>query len=192
MRAYSILLTGLTFFVFFEITAQPSFTASSQSVNTTGTNATVRREQKVVVITGVRFAYPLVQKWIDDYNTVNPDVQIIIESRGTSDPSAYDILIEAYEPEAAQNKVRQYTYLARYAILPVANSGSEFAKIYSQKGLHQELIKQLFFHDIFSDKKEQTNIKVPYTIYLLPFQNTLAISKKISREKQLPVPMNIS
>ena len=28
----------------------------------------IKKNQKYVVITGVRFAYPLVQKWIDDYN----------------------------------------------------------------------------------------------------------------------------
>src|SRR6187455_1724823 len=51
----------------------------------------IKKNQKYVVITGVRFAYPLVQKWIDDYNKENPDVQIIIESRGSADPAKYDI-----------------------------------------------------------------------------------------------------
>src|SRR5690349_303278 len=59
-----------------------------------------RQQNKIVAITGVRFAYPLVQKWIDDYAKINPEVQVIIESRGTTDPAKYDILIEAYEPDA--------------------------------------------------------------------------------------------
>src|SRR5690606_37651327 len=50
--------------------------------------------QKVVVITGARFTYDLVEKWIDEYNKVNPQVQIIVESRGTADPLNYDILAE--------------------------------------------------------------------------------------------------
>lgn len=124
-----------------------------------------RRQNKVVAITGVRFAYPLVQKWIDEYNQTNPEVQIIIESRGTNDPAQYDILIEAYEPDAEVKKNRDYIYIGRYAILPVANSHSAFSKVYSNKGLNQELIKQLFFHDIFADKKADENIKVPFTIY---------------------------
>lgn len=64
-----------------------------------------------------------------------------------------------------KKKSRDYVYMARYAILPVANSHSEFSKVYSAKGLNQDLIKQLFFHDIFSDKKEQSIIKAPYTVY---------------------------
>ena len=30
--------------------------------------------QKVIVVTGARFSYKLVEKWIDDYNKVNPNV----------------------------------------------------------------------------------------------------------------------
>jgi phosphate transport system substrate-binding protein len=127
--------------------------------------AAARRENKVVAITGVRFAYPLVQKWIDDYNKTNPDVQIIIESRGTSDPAQYDILIEAYEPDAEIKKKRDYVYIGRYAIIPVANSLSAFSKVYAKKGLNEDLIKQLFFHDIFSDKNKQEEIKSPFTVY---------------------------
>ncbi|HEY3430273.1 MAG TPA: hypothetical protein VGK39_06320 [Cyclobacteriaceae bacterium] len=123
------------------------------------------KQEKIITITGVRFAYPLVQKWIDDYNKTNPEVQIIIESRGTGDPTKYDILIEAYEPEADKKVTRDYCYVGRYAVLPVANSRSAFAKEYASKGLSQNLIKQLFFHNIFADKNDQAVIKAPYTVY---------------------------
>lgn len=124
-----------------------------------------KRSQQIVRITGVRFAYPLVQRWIDGFNKEYPDIQVIIESRGSSDPSQYDILIEAYEHTDEVKNDREYLYIARYAILPVANSSSEFAKTYSDKGLNKELIVQLFFHDIYADKENQKEIKVPYTIY---------------------------
>lgn len=119
---------------------------------------------KVVLITGARFAYPLLQKWIDDYSTVNPDVQILIESRGTVDPSKYDILIEAYEHSDEIKRNREYIYIARYAIVPVANSYSDFAKTYGDKGLTKEIIRQLFFHDIYADIETLT-IKDTYTVY---------------------------
>ena len=135
-----------------------SLTAYAQS-------STVPKPEKIVTITGVRFAYPLIQKWIDDYNKSNPDVQIVIESRGTGDPSKYDILVEAYEPEADKKNTRDYFYVARYAVLPVANSHSTFSATYAAKGVSRELIKQLFFHDIFSSKGDQLVIKEPYTVY---------------------------
>jgi phosphate transport system substrate-binding protein len=122
-------------------------------------------KKQVVIITGVRFSYPLVQRWIDDYNRINPDVQVIIESRGSNDPKQYDILVEAYEQSEEIQKNRAYAYVARYAVLPVANSQSEFAKKYVEKGLNEELIKQLFFNDLFADADKVQKIKEPYTVY---------------------------
>lgn len=129
-----------------------------------GAGASENKKRKVVVVTGVRFAYPLVQKWIDDYNESQPDVQIIIESRGSADPQS-DILVEAYEPDEETKKSREYLYVARYAVLPVANSQSAFAKTYSDKGLTRGLISQLYFHDLYADQGKQIKIKEPFTIY---------------------------
>ncbi len=129
--------------------------------NTTG----AEKQTKVVIVTGTRFCYPLVQKWIDDYSKVNAAVQIIIESRGSSDPAHYDVLIEVYDQDEQIRKNREYLNIARYAILPVANSKSAFAKHYADRGINVDLIKQLFFHDLYADKKKEQDIKVPYTIY---------------------------
>lgn len=137
-----------------------SFSSRAQS-----TASAEGQKQKVVIITGVRFAYPLVQKWIDDYNTIDPSVQLVIEARGSADPSKYDILIEAYDPADEVRKSREYVYIARYAVLPVANGISQFAKTYSDKGLNEELIKQLFFHNVFADKDKEQTVKAPYTAY---------------------------
>ena len=139
--------------------AQNNPEATDNTVTTQG-----NKLNKVVVITGARFCYPLVQKWIDDYYKVNPNIQIIIESRGSSDPAQYDILVEVHDHAEEIKKNREYVFLARYAVLPVANSKSTFAKVYAEKGLTQELINQLFFHDLYADKKEQ-EVKAPYTIY---------------------------
>ena len=125
----------------------------------------VHPAQKVVVVTGARFSYKLVQKWIDDYYKVNPDVQIIVESRGSADPAKFDVLAEVYEPESEVKKNREYINVGRYAILPVATSNSSFAKFYGNKGLTTEIISQIFFHDIFADKEKEKEVKAPYTVY---------------------------
>jgi len=164
----SSFLFASIFLVAFTARAQDGLTASYTSVGTKSSlNATPvdRRQNSVVAITGVRFAYPLVQQWIEEYNKIHSDVQIIIESRGTNDPTKYDILIEAYETNLETKKSREYVYVARYAILLIANSHSAFAKVYSAKGLNRALIRQLFFHDIFSDKNENVSVKEAYTVY---------------------------
>lgn len=130
------------------------FTASAQEPS-----------KKKLVITGVRFAYPLVQQWIDEYKKVAPGIDIVIESRTTTDPTRYDLLIEAYEQEESVKLTREYLYIARYALVPIANSQSSFAKNYGDRGLDKELIKQIYFHDLYADKKKAQEIKAPYTVY---------------------------
>ncbi len=122
-------------------------------------------DQKVVIVTGVRFSYQIVEKWIDEYNKVHPDVQIVVEARGSSDPLKYDILAEVYEQDESIKKGRDYVYVGRYAILPVATATSSFASIYGTKGLDAEAINLVFFHDIFSDQEKQKSIKAPFTNY---------------------------
>ena len=118
-----------------------------------------------VVITGVRFAYPLVEKWIKDYKTINPSVQVSIDPRSTVDPTNYDLLIEAYEPNQNIKDSREFFYFGKYALLPAANSTSEFAKNYCNKGLTEKQIKEIFFQDVFADKKNQEKINYPLTVY---------------------------
>jgi ABC-type phosphate transport system substrate-binding protein len=158
------------FFAIFLSTAvnvwsQQELTASTTQSPVVATKTTAKPNQQVVRITGVRFAYPLVQKWIDEFNKEYPDVQVIIESRSSSDPKEYDILVESYEQSEEIKEQREYVYIARYAVLPVANSKSEFAKVYSDKGLDKDLITQIFFHDIYADTEEQKDIKAPFTVY---------------------------
>jgi len=121
--------------------------------------------QKVVIVTGVRFSYKLVQKWIDEYNKINPEIQIVIESRGSSDPGNYDVLAEVYEHHESLKQTREYIYVGRYAVLPVAVFGSEFASVYEKKGLTKKIIQQVYFHNLFADNDEKGNIKAPFTVY---------------------------
>lgn len=121
--------------------------------------------EKKVVVTGVRFSYPLLEKWIEAYKVANPNVNVVIETRTTTDPAKYDLLIEAYEPEPQIKEGREYLYLGRYALLPVANANSVFAAEFKEKGLTSDLIKQIYFNDIYADKKKQKEIESPFTIY---------------------------
>jgi phosphate transport system substrate-binding protein len=116
-----------------------------------------------VVITGVRFAYPLVEKWIKDYTALNPRSQIVIETRTITDPQKYDLLIEAYEQEKEVKDTREYISVARYALLPVANSKSAFAKEYKEKGLTEKTYKKIYFHDIYAEKDK--TLPLDYTVY---------------------------
>ena len=127
--------------------------------------AVAQPAEKKVVVTGVRFSYPLLEKWIEAYKIANPNSNVVIETRTTTDPAKYDLLIEAYEPDAQTKNAREYLYLGRYALLPVANANSAFASEFGEKGLTSELIKQIYFNDIYADKKKQKEVNSPFTIY---------------------------
>ncbi len=120
---------------------------------------------KLVIVTGARFSYELIEKWIEEYSRVKPDVQIIIESRGSADPLRFDILAEVYEHPREVRVLRNYLYIGRYAVLPVANSSSSFAKEYAQKGVNQSVLKTIFFHDIFAGENKRQTIEYPFTTY---------------------------
>jgi phosphate transport system substrate-binding protein len=164
-KTIAVLTLSLTVFTASAQTDQLIARAQSEVLAKGSSNASKTTGQKVVVITGARFCYKLVQKWIDDYNKVNPNIQIIIEARGSADPAKFDILAEVYEHEDQVKKGREYINVGRYAILPVATASSSFARFYTDKGLTGELIKQVYFHDLFADKEKEQKIKAPFTVY---------------------------
>lgn len=155
---------ALTVFSTLILTIYAASAQSSASLGMEAPELSTPSKRKVVIVTGTRFAYPLVQHWIDAYQAVTPDVQIVIEARGSADPAA-DILIEAYEQPEEVKKNREYVYVARYVILPVANAQSAFAKTFTEKGLTRARINQLYFHDLFADAEAEQKIKEPFTIY---------------------------
>jgi len=121
------------------------------------------QSQKEVIITGARFTYPIVEKWIADYEKINPHVKVKIAPRTTTDPSQYDLLIEAYvlTPETQQR--REQLHIARYALLPVANEKSPAARALGTRGADKNELTQLFFHDLFAKKEKE--LAFPYVIY---------------------------
>jgi phosphate transport system substrate-binding protein len=160
------LISALLLSVSFSLSAQNSEPlAPAETTSPIAALNSNQPAQKVIVVTGARFSYKLVEKWIDDYNKINPNVQIIVESRGTADPLKYDILAEVYQQDEEIKKSREYVNVGRYAILPVATASSSFAKIYADKGLNTELINQIFFHDIFADQEKQKPVKATFTVY---------------------------
>ena len=129
------------------------------------TKEEVRTGQKIVIVTGARFSYKLVQKWIDEYYKIDAETQIIIESRGSQDPAKYDVLAEVYPLDTQPAADRNYVNVGRYAVLPVANAKSEFGNVFAKKGVTADIVKQVYFHNLFADKDEQREIKAPYTVY---------------------------
>lgn len=75
-----------------------------------------------IVITGTRFTYPLVEKWIWEFKQEHPEIAIKIVSKGTKAADSANFFINAHTLSVDEKKNRESVAIARYALLPVANS----------------------------------------------------------------------
>lgn len=126
-----------------------------------------------IIVTGSRFTYPLLEKWIAEYKKVNPTATIKINPRGGPDADSANLIINAHE--LSEKEIRpgyKVIDVNRYVLLTVANSKSDFAKQYAQTGIRDKDLKKLFFEkwDPFESadekdkkKKEKAHTTTLYT-----------------------------
>jgi phosphate transport system substrate-binding protein len=143
--------------LFFGISIVLAFSAvSAQETVNTGTG-------KVLTVSGTRFTYPLVRQWISDFTRQNPAVQIRLVQPGDSAAAHADVRISAAPlPPARQRAGVEYVSVARYALLPVANSRSVYAQ---GKPLRVEELRKLYFDDGSGKAKEQAEADGSAVVY---------------------------
>jgi ABC-type phosphate transport system substrate-binding protein len=123
--------------------------------------------QEKIVITGARFTYPLFEKWINGYRESHPQTEVSILPRGGSQSEnlANAVIYGQLPAEKDRKPDFEYVLLTHYAVIPVANANSEFAKVYSSKGLDEKILKKVFFEDVFAENDKKSTIEFPYTVY---------------------------
>jgi len=119
-----------------------------------------------IVISGTKFTYPLIEKWIAEYAKVNPNVNIKLTAKTNSD-QAVDLNIIAHQP--AQNELQsnqEIVYTGRYALLPVTNNNNPILAAVSKKGLNKKELDKLFFEVVDYESDEPApKSKFRATIY---------------------------
>ncbi|MDX2305675.1 MAG: hypothetical protein NW226_22905 [Microscillaceae bacterium] len=121
-----------------------------------------KNDSSELLITGSRFAYPLIEKWIEAYKSINPALNIRIVSK--SDTA--DLIFKGHEiPKEELTPEWIYVNLARYVIVPIAHVKSDFALHYGEKGLDKQEVQKLFFEDEFKTKDNEKSEKINYTFY---------------------------
>jgi phosphate transport system substrate-binding protein len=118
------------------------------------------QQSEKIIVTGSRFTYPLLEKWIVEYKKINPALNIKINPRGGPDTDSANLIINAHELSEKEIKPGfKVVDVNRYALLTVANSKSEFAKEYSQTGIKEKDIKKFFFEKWDPFEEEETKKK---------------------------------
>ena len=100
-----------------------------------------------------RFARPLVEKWIKEYAKTQPGVEFQI-AKGNQDNVDLNVVYNTKDSTEENNN--HIIYFGEFAVLPIAASGSEAAKVLEGKHLNSKKLKQLYFlsDDLDEDVKK--------------------------------------
>lgn len=100
--------------------------------------------KETIIISGTKFTYPLIEKWIAEYEKTNPGVNIKLVAKTGNAQS--DLNIIAHQP--AENELQpnqEIIYAGRYALLPVTNNNNPILSVINKKGLSKKEVDNLFF-----------------------------------------------
>lgn len=134
---------------------------------------TAQNTNNPVLISGPKFAQPLIQKWITEYSKIKPgtNFQLILKDSKSGTPQLN--LIAASSATSIQENNQKFIDAGRYALVPVSNSNNPLLSKIGRKGLNIKDIDQLFF-DIFdedADLDETKENKLVATVYSAENQN---------------------
>lgn len=122
--------------------------------------------KKEITISCTQFAYPLLNKWIETYETSKPDVKFKVVSN-TSDAEECDIVILGKIPEdkAESSDDLKRVSLGRYALLPITNIDNPVIKKSHRRKFKRKEIRQLYFSNE-EDYELSENIKLERIVYV--------------------------
>jgi len=122
--------------------------------------------QETITVSGTKFTYPLVEKWIAEYSKVNPAVKIKVVQKLNSGQAA-DLNVIAHQPTKDDVKDNQdIIYAGRFALLPAANQNNKVFASFPKKGLSKKEIEKLFFEVVnYDDEAKVEQSKFTATIY---------------------------
>jgi phosphate transport system substrate-binding protein len=99
-----------------------------------------------VIITGTRFTYPVVEKWVTEFKKTHPNVAIALAPLGTPAADSANVKIVSHDIAPSDLKAGDtYVALAKYGLLTIANAKSPLVPYYQNKGLQEADVDKLFF-----------------------------------------------
>ena len=114
-------------------------------------------------INAPRFTHPLLEKWIQEYKKVKPEVNLAI-AKSASDKKISSLDIQRFEGNQVSRSELKTVYFGAYAILPVTTRNSDADKILAKKELNKERLKNLLFvNEDFEEhpvKKDNSDDKI--------------------------------
>lgn len=119
----------------------------------------------IVKLRGTRLTYPLVNKWIAEFNKEHPDIKVTISPAAPADSIDFSIAsyaLAANDLDGGRNAV----IVSRYVQLPVANSKRADLAELQTKGLTEKGLEDLFFAENSPTFVASFNTATPIALYV--------------------------
>src|SRR5262245_60027893 len=111
---------------------------------TLATGIAQEKDPGVVKLRGTRLTYPLVNKWIQEFNKEYPNIRVTIAQKAPAD--SIDFSIASYELSPGELKEStQAVMVTRYVQLPVVNSRRPGLAEWQAKGITDKNLGDIFF-----------------------------------------------
>ncbi|MDR1809516.1 MAG: hypothetical protein LBR34_03815 [Prevotella sp.] len=141
--------------------------------------ASVSAQEKIIRLTGAKFTYPVIEKWIAEYQRENSLTKVRFEiNKNNAENSDFQII--AHHPQESELTDEQsVTFVGRYALLPVTNPNNPLLGEL-KKGISAKDLKDLIFEkslddeDAFSDEEQKE--KYTATIYTRDSKSSTTIA----------------
>ncbi len=115
-------------------------------------------------INAPRFVRPLIDRWISEYESLQPSAHFAIASNAAQkEESALNIQLS----ESASGTVSKTTfYFGKYAVIPVTAKNSDASKLLEKKELNVKKLKSLLFeNDDFEGSKKKDSVAGQIVLY---------------------------
>ncbi|MBL0742700.1 hypothetical protein [Chryseolinea lacunae] len=121
-------------------------------------------ESGIVKIRGTRLAYPLVNKWIEEFKKEYPQINVSIAPNAPADSIDFTIAAYALTSKDLENN-RRGVAITRYVQLPVANSKRADLAQWQARGFSESDFKSLYFSPTPPNFFASTQAPSPITVY---------------------------
>lgn len=141
-----------------------------------------KAELNYVYLTGTKFTYPLIEKWIVEYKKVNITAQIKLVKKGEKNADSANVSIISYKLDNTKLKENDsYVQVAEYALLPIANEANSLVKKVAKTGIEEKQLKEIFIKEnddftLSSKELAKKKDKNPYTVYTRVTSSCASIS----------------
>lgn len=125
--------------------------------------------QEAITVSGTKFTYPIIKRWIAEYSKESPQTKIEIINK-TNKTKPVDISIIAHQLQKTElPDNQQIIFVNKYALLPVTGSSNKYLNDIKKRGLDKKELEKLFFQEPdleeTPDEKTQKPVVNPVNIY---------------------------